>query len=161
MNNLDRKDSRALAIEEVQFLERYLINFDLNDACDTIGLSIEQGERVLANPIADQIIKREQGFRFRRLSVTNSRTLLHIAEVAYRSPLLADDNTPEGQLRAAALESLEQKESTKALELLCKYADALKKDGKPMEPNADLVEQVSTIDAAADIAKRLLGAVKA
>lgn len=160
MNNLDRKDSRALAIEEVQFLERYLVNFDLNDACDAVGLSVEQGERVLANPIANQIVQREQGFRFRRLSVSNSRTLLHIAEVAYREPLLTDDSTPEGQLRAAALESLEQKESTKALELLCKYSEALKKDGKQPEQNADLVEQVSTIDAAADIAKRLLGAVR-
>ena len=153
-NTTDFKD---LSIEQIAFIEKYLENFDMEVAADATNLSIADATKTLEHPIVKEIVAKEKGFRFRRLSVTNSRTLLHIAEIAYKQPLLADEDPYVTAEREQILAELPMKESIKGLELLCKYSDVLKSTSGAATPGST-EEKIGTIEAAADIAKRLVGA---
>lgn len=151
--------TKELSIEQIMFLEKYLENFDLEAAADATNTSKETATETLEHPTVKEIVSKEKGFRFRRLSVSNSKTLLHIAEMAYKQTLLADEDPVVRADREQILADLPMKESLKALELLCKYSDVLKNATGFITPGTT-DEKITTIEAAADIAKRLVGAVK-
>lgn len=153
------EDCKELSIEQIMFLEKYLESFDIESAADAVDLPIAEANTTLEHPVVKGIVAKEKNFRFRRLSVTNSRTLLHIAEVAYKQPLVDTDDPYAAAEREQVLAELPLKESIKGLELLCKYSEVLK--STPGAATSGTVEEkLQTVDAAADIAKRLLGATK-
>ena len=150
---------KILTIEQVQFLENYLLNFNLDEACDRSGMSKKDGEETLQHPVVKEIVEREHNFRFRRLTVSASRTILSIAEIAYKEPMIATDPT-ELALRQAALSQVSDKDSLKALETLCKYQETLGLQQTGAAKEKDIIDEVSTPEGALALMKRMVGIKK-
>ncbi|MGL5714479.1 MAG: hypothetical protein ACRCX2_15780 [Paraclostridium sp.] len=147
---------KQLAIEQVRFLENYLRNFDLEEACDRSGITKDIGEETLQHPIVREIVDKEENMRFRRLTVSASKTVLHIAEMAYKEPMLPTDPI-EYECRKVALQGITDQTSLKALELLCKFQDTLGMSTAGGSKEEDVIDKVSTVDGAKSLFKRIIG----
>jgi hypothetical protein len=147
---------KGLSMEQIQFMDVYLRDFNLDDAKMDVDISDKEVQEALEHSQVKELIEREQAFRFRKLGITPTRTLLHIAEVAYKKPCILVQGDEFYDEREAALGVVDTKEQTKALELLCKYQEVLEK-GPKGKNNEEILGKIATVEEGLSIAKRLMG----
>lgn len=143
----------AEQMDKIKFIEKYLIDFDIDLAADQANISVEAAKRYLRDPDVKDIIDKEAAFRYRKLAVSKSKTMLHIAEKAYKEVLIDTGDEAEMAARQQALDGVADKSSLKALELLCKYDETT----VAKKQETEILENVLRIDAAMEIAKKLKG----
>ena len=143
----------AEQMDKIKFIEKYLIDFDLELAADEANIPVDKAKLYLKDPDVKDIVDKEAAFRYRKLSVTKSKTMLHIAEKAYKEVLIDTGDELDMAARQQALDGVADKSALKALELLCKYDEA----SITKKKESEILENVLRIDTALEIAKRLQG----
>lgn len=139
---------------QIRFVGAYLRVFDLVEACTIADVGVDEGRTFLEDPAVKTIIDREMDFAFRRLAITPARTLLQVAEIAYKEPLLHSDDAYVSE-RGDILEFMSIKEQTKGLEILCKYQEVLGKESRQGSEDEQLL--IGNAEDATAVMARLKG----
>lgn len=149
--------AKELSVEQVQFLDEYLKSFNLEDSMVNTDIEEAEAKAALVHPQVTELIDKEQRFRFRKLGITPSRTLLTIAEMAYKTPCILDESDPDYESRKEVLEFIDTKEQQKALELLCKFHDVLNQSTKKNVKGDELLTKITNAEEGLKMAKKLIG----
>lgn len=145
-----------ITLKQIQFMDKYLQSFNLEKACMESDITPKEGQEILEIPTIREIVQKELNFKFRRTQITTSRILLHVSEIATRSPLMIDkeDNPDEYELRSGFLEAtVDNKEVLKASEILLKYNELSGNE----DATKDIAAGIKSMGNALEIATKLAG----